>query len=251
MKIIKKTLKFLILYFIPQGFMKIRNPILYRGFFYDFFNIFFNKSLNTDVIKLETSNYNRIAYVHKALSLFNLNECKYLEIGTDRDITFNTVPLPISKKFGVDPVRGGNIRSNSNDFFLKNKEYFDVVFIDGDHSYKQAQLDVINALKFSKNKTYIIIHDMLPVNKFQATMPRQYKIWTGDVWKIGFELSHSKNLRFCIANIDHGVGIAEVNPSTEYLIKPELNNKNFDDYIYKYHSLLPIKSAADALDFIK
>ena len=45
----------------------------------------------------------------------------YLEIGTYQNETFNTIPLPLKNKFGVDPVSGGNIKLSSDAFFKKIK----------------------------------------------------------------------------------------------------------------------------------
>ena len=43
--------------------------------------------------------------------------------------------------------------------FSKNKTFFDVIFIDGLHHYKQCQKDCINALKFLKANGIILLHD--------------------------------------------------------------------------------------------
>ena len=37
--------------------------------------------------------------------------------GIDKNQVFNSVPLKIENKFGVDPVRGGNFRMTSDEFF--------------------------------------------------------------------------------------------------------------------------------------
>ena len=41
---------------------------------------------------------------------------------------------------------------------------FDVIFIDGLHTYYQCQKDVVNSLNHLNNNGVIFIHDLLPKN---------------------------------------------------------------------------------------
>ena len=92
---------------------------------------------------------------------------------------------------------------------------------------------------------------MIPLNKISQEIPRnRQKIWTGDVWKLCYNLMNSKNIDFIISNIDCGVGI--VKPSNNYKLNIDFENnneKNYDDFKKLYH-LLPIKTASDSLEFI-
>jgi predicted O-methyltransferase YrrM len=49
---------------------------------------------------------------------------------------------------------------NSSDFFKSNTEKFDIIFIDGDHTYNGVKQDYENALNFINNGGYIIFHDI-------------------------------------------------------------------------------------------
>ena len=40
-------------------------------------------------------------------------------------------------------------------------------------------------------------------------VPRIQGRWNGDVWKVGLELTKSKNLKFYIADMDSGVGFLQ------------------------------------------
>ena len=73
------------------------------------------------------------------------NYKSYLEIGCFNNELFNYINC--QKKVGVDPYSGGTIRKTSDDFFLKSKETFDCIFIDGLHVYHQVKKDIINSLK--------------------------------------------------------------------------------------------------------
>ena len=84
------------------------------------------------------------------------DNCKYLEIGVNTCATFNSIPLKIEDKFGVDPI-AGNYQMTSDEFFKKYPDLkFDVIFIDGLHHYDQCQRDCINSIK-QLNKDGIIL----------------------------------------------------------------------------------------------
>ncbi|HET7873735.1 MAG TPA: class I SAM-dependent methyltransferase, partial [Terriglobales bacterium] len=108
--------------------------------------------------KWEKINYNRIALVN--LLAATKHEPSYLEIGCNTNDLFNSVPA--SQKVGVDPACGGTLRLTSDAFFAANKQLFDIVFIDGLHTYEQVRKDVVNSIKFLKPGGYIALHDMLP-----------------------------------------------------------------------------------------
>ena len=98
----------------------------------------------------EKANFNRISFIHRALRKFPQKTAKYLEIGVFQNAVFDTIYLSENNKYGVDPQSGGNLKMTSDEFFSKNKTFFDVIFIDGLHLYKQCQKDCINALKFQR-----------------------------------------------------------------------------------------------------
>jgi hypothetical protein len=81
------------------------------------------------------TNFNRIALVN-LLNADRLNG-DYLEIGCQGNNLFDSVPA--TNKVGVDPVAGGTVRKTSDDFFRENQQKFDVIFIDGLHTYEQAR----------------------------------------------------------------------------------------------------------------
>lgn len=148
--------------------------------------------------------YNRIALVNLLAARIG-PECRYLEIGCDQDKLFAAVPL--KSKVGVDPVKGGNRRMTSDQFFARNTDRFDLIFIDGLHTYRQLHLDVANALRVVEPGGFIALHDMLPRTWTEEHVPRLSGFWTGDVWKVGFELAQTAGIDFRVVLIDHGVGV--------------------------------------------
>jgi predicted O-methyltransferase YrrM len=147
------------------------------------------------------------------LAIKTTNAKSYLEIGCDKDQIFSRID--IDNKIGVDPVRGGNRRMTSDEFFEQNDQTFDVIFIDGLHYYDQVTKDVNNAIEVLNPHGIIIIHDMLPENAIQASVPftekAKYK-WLGDVWRLGFDLMARTNVIFNLVLIDCGCGVVTRGP---------------------------------------
>ena len=49
----------------------------------------------------------------------------------------------------------------SSEFFFRNKNYYDLIYIDGSHDEKDVYNDLINAYSFAKIKSYILLDDFL------------------------------------------------------------------------------------------
>ena len=86
-------------------------------------------------------------------------------------------------KVGVDPLQGGTLRMTSDEYFKKSKDKFDLIFLDGLHTYEQTIKDINNSLNFINDNGLIIIHDCLPKKIWNQIVPRMYGHWNGDVWK--------------------------------------------------------------------
>ena len=205
----------------------------------------YDKSLDLDWRK---TNFNRIALVNLLVS--TKPDCAYLEIGCASNDLYDSVPVP--NKIGVDPQNGGNVRKTSDDFFRTNESFFDVVFIDGLHTYDQIRKDVINSIKFLKPGGWIAFHDMLPRSWMEHHVPYLgLGPWTGDVWKLAFELSQTDGIDFKILKIDCGVGVLKLTKDKPALIDltDELSDKQFS-YFYENFSKLPIIEWRDAQNWL-
>ena len=102
------------------------------------------------------------------------NYKNYLEIGCDKkNQLFSKVN--INNKIGVDPVSGGNVRKTSDDFFKENKSSFDIVFIDGLHTYEQVKKDILNCVNCLLDEGIILVHDCMPDSLGKQAVPR-YKM---------------------------------------------------------------------------
>ncbi len=148
--------------------------------------------------------YNRISAINRALAFVGPSS-RYLEIGCAMNDCFDAVIA--DHKVGVDPGLGGTHRMTSDAFFARNTETFDVIFVDGLHTFDQVRRDARNALACLRVGGFVFFHDMLPNNWKEAHVPRVGIAWSGDVWKLGFELRGAEGVSHDIIRIDHGVGV--------------------------------------------
>ena len=159
----------------------------------------------------------------------------YLEIGCDRNQNFSNIS--IDKRVGVDPVEGGTLKMTSDDFFLNNKENFDIIFIDGLHEYSQVMRDIENSLKFINQNGVILLHDCLPRTIWNQIFPRINSDWNGDVWK---SIVHSRTFNHIDTYTfvaDRGIGIIFPRSNRKILnLKNELDFKNlkYKDYFMNH-----------------
>ena len=231
---------------VQKVLRQILPPIFYYQKFKEIINYFLREK---NQIYLEESFFKRHAFINKAISKYA--NCNYLEIGVADNDVFNSIPLKLKNKFGVDPESGGNYRLTSDDFFEKYKHIkFDVIFIDGLHHYLQCQRDAINSINSLNKNGVIFFHDMLPKNSFEEFVPRKQAAWTGDVWKVAVELNNSNNCEFKIINVDFGIGILKINDNFQYKKMPELLNLRYKDFLkhYKNFKLLTSEEGLDYLD---
>ncbi|WP_371347714.1 class I SAM-dependent methyltransferase [Ancylobacter sp. IITR112] len=175
----------------------------------------------------------------------------YLEIGCFRNDLFDS--LPLASKIGVDPVQGGTVRATSDEFFATNTQKFDLIFIDGLHTYEQVHRDVANALKVVNPGGWIAMHDMLPSSVMGQHEPHpEIGAWVGGGWKVGFELLQTQGVDFKIVKIDHGVGVIRVtNPGAALAdLSGELAGPRFP-YFYENYTRLPLVTWEEALPWLR
>ena len=60
-------------------------------------------------------------------------------------------------------------KESSDDFFIKNKEYFDIIYVDGSHEAFQVDKDINNAWKFLNNNGIMICDDFFYQNLYNAS----------------------------------------------------------------------------------
>ena len=152
---------------------------------------------------------------------------RYLEIGVDTGVLF--LHVRAHRKVGVDPhgrvprwkwflhpntlLRGSFFRTTSDRFFtaLAPEAAFDVIFVDGDHSFEQSRRDVANALEHLADDGVVAVHDCNPPGPRAASRDSADAAggpWCGDVWKTIVELRATRpDLEVSVIDADFGVGV--------------------------------------------
>jgi Methyltransferase domain len=216
---------------------------------------------------------------------------RYLEIGVNNGDNF--FPIEISQKTAVDPsfafssarqteweaknpanMAAKYITATSDDFFAKADavDGFDVVFIDGLHTYEQSLQDVFNSLDKLNDNGVIVMHDCKPphvaaaypaaslqaaedAQKDEATKVSGWDgIWCGDVWKTICHLrSRRQDLRVFVLDCDFGLGIVmKGKPDNNLdLSTDQLNAMTYEDIFNGDGSLLNLKDENYLFEFLE
>ena len=194
--------------------------------------------------------YNRLAVVNLLMS--GRPGGDYLEIGCAGNQLFDAVIA--RHKTGIDPVRGGTHRMTSDAWFAANPQArFDVIFIDGLHTYDQVRRDLVHALGATRQGGWIALHDMLTRDWVDEHVPQISTAgWTGDGWKCAFELAATAGLDFRLIAIDHGVLVIKVGqPGIELSdMRVDLASRRFD-YLHLNAGKLPIADWDEARTWIE
>jgi len=171
------------------------------------------------------------------------NASRYLEIGVRRGTTFFHVNIPF--KAAVDPVFLFDLESHkkigtyffketSDTFFTSLKKpghplaenfvkngilYFDIIFLDGLHTFEQTFRDFKNSLAHAHEKTLWLIDDTVPSDAYSSLPDHENSLqlrkksgiagkqWHGDVFKVIFAI-HDKYPEYSYCTL------MEANPQT-------------------------------------
>lgn len=202
-----------------------------------------------DISNCYDSELHRLDIIKYIIKKYNIKS--YLEIGCDQNQVFSNVD--VNRKVGVDPVKGGNVRTTSDIFFKRNKEKFDLIFIDGLHRYQQVKKDIINSLKFLNDNGIILIHDCMPRNFYYQAIPRCQLNWNGDTWKAFLEFRSMEHLDAYCCYADEGIGVIFKRKNKNRL---EINYKDFskidfNEFIDNYKIYLNLIEYDDLIKIIQ
>lgn len=142
----------------------------------------------------------------------------------------------------MDPVSGGTIRDTSDNYFTKNKDNFDIIFIDGLHHYEQVKKDILNSLNFLNDGGIILVHDCLPSRARDQMIPRSHENWNGDVWKAIVEFRTKKDLDTYVCMADQGLGLIIKRENRNNLDLKIINFKGlkFKNFYYNYETYMNV-----------
>ena len=205
-----------------------------------FVKIYYNIFVENFRGKLEYNfpqNYFRWDLIEYLINKYKYSD--YLEIGCDQDQLFSKVK--IKNKTGVDPTNGGNIRKTSDEFFKENKNKFDIIFIDGLHTYNQVKKDILNSINCLKDEGIVLVHDCMPDSLSKQAVPRYRMSWNGDVWKAIVDLRQNENLEIYTCKIDQGIGVIKKKRNSSILkIEKNIKDLKFKDYYKNYEKYLRV-----------
>jgi hypothetical protein len=189
----------------------------------NYFLMMYKSTDNYEII----DNYNtELSQRHLVINENTTPEQKYLEIGIEYGYNFDNVHF--KTKIGVDPdpkCENEIIKLTSDDFFEKNCDFFDTVFIDGMHQSEYVLRDFNNSISKLNDNGVIFIDDILPLNyNEQLKIPNKHvyengilkyrEPWTGDVWKVVYYMLkyHSTDFEFKFYNNQNyrGVGVFKI-----------------------------------------
>lgn len=159
-----------------------------------------------------------------------INAKKYLEIGVDTGQNLNEINCEY--KIGIDPNVNtpATFHITSDEFFEKNKETFDIIFIDGLHHDDQVLKDILNSLEILNDGGYIICHDMNPIKEEHQYRYPYCNHWNGDCWKAFVYLRQERDdLEMCVIDVDHGCGIIKRGKQSPIKININISYKDLDN----------------------
>lgn len=170
------------------------------------------------------------------ISKFNYK--KYLEIGVRNGECIKKIK--VQHKDGVDPVLNPYVNFNmtSDDFFssLDSSHKYDIIFIDGLHTYDQVKKDVLNSLNvLSKNGT-IILHDANPKTKLAASESKIRGSWNGTVYQAIMDFRTNRD-DLEILTIDTDQGLCIIRQGKQEKINLNLKQCLNFDFFSKHRKL--------------
>lgn len=177
----------------------------------------------------------------------------YLEIGLGDGGNF--LKINCKEKTSVDPdpecfTMIPSFKMISNDFFTMNRKKYDIIFVDGLHTFEQTYIDIKNALMHLNENGIVLAHDTLPPTEYHQREPEFYKIgeeWNGTCWKAIAKLRiEEENLSICTIDTDWGVSLISLGTNNKFNIESnELLN-----YLFFSKNKLELMNVISVLEFI-
>ncbi|MDR0741713.1 MAG: class I SAM-dependent methyltransferase, partial [Rickettsiales bacterium] len=200
-----------------------------------------------------TNPVSRTYIINKLISDNMLNS--YLEIGVSNPHR-NFLSVRCARKTSVDPCIECeffsqeaieqfkpfiNHQVTSDEFFARNTESFDIVFIDADHSYENSLRDLNNALKTIPTGGFVVLHDAMPFD-FDCTQWSNFEkglCYNGEVWKTIVSAIRAGGSSLLIGTFPYDCGVAVVKKLSGNV--PEIKALDLDFYKdYSIRALNPI-----------
>lgn len=204
---------------------------------------------------------------------------RYLEVGVQRGRTFDRVEA--ADKVAVDPdflfdhvaaeranPRAAYHQVTSDEYFgsiIGADELFDVIFLDGLHTFEQTLRDLTNALAHLQPDGVIVIDDVQPPTYLASISDResfltvkewlgvQRKAWMGDVYKlVWFIDTFFQDLTYRTIGDNHGQAVIwrERRPAVTQRSVAEIAALSFEQFVLE-QDVLRLADFAEILEEFK
>jgi hypothetical protein len=195
------------------------------------------------------------------------NAKKYLEIGVNKGETFFEVD--IDYKVAVDPNFLFDFNSKetekarfhpitSDEFFRQNRETFDIIYLDGLHTFDQTLRDFMSSLAFAHDRTIWLLDDTMPNDNFSALSDQErcYRLcrqlgngdwaWMGDVFKTVYFIRNAMKFYNYRTFTGHGQTVVwkDIEKFGDGITVPadKVGAMTYEDYVDTYQSMMNIES---------
>lgn len=150
----------------------------------------------------------------------------YLELGVYDKSTFNSISC--NDKFSVDFKFDANFKGTTDDFFSINKDKYDIIFIDANHTEPFLSRDIQNSLSILNKDGVVVCHDVNPPSEFhQADENNLYQT----AWKAFVKYRFSGRHFTYSYPSDCGLGVIDTSleRNVELLGAEHLNGLSYQD----------------------
>lgn len=132
----------------------------------------------------------------------------FLEIGYQMGVNFDQIKIRNKESVDPNPIKRTEHNLSiltSDEYFDINKKMFDIIFIDGLHTYDQVKKDFNNSLKCLNNNGIIVLHDMCPTTEDRARSFNDGGQWNGDCFKLAIDIYNGEySNEYLTVNSDQG-----------------------------------------------
>ena len=151
----------------------------------------------------------------------------YLELGVYDKSTFNNINC--ANKKCVDFLHPADYQMSTDNFFAINKNKYDIIFIDANHTEPYLSRDIKNSLKILNTNGIIILHDVNPPDEYsQIDSNNLYQT----AWKAFVKFRFSNDFFTYSYPTDCGLGVIDTSQKSKLK-----QNKNIDFENLKYLDL--------------
>ncbi len=121
---------------------------------------------------------------------------------------------------------------------------FDLIFVDGRHTYEDARRDLRFALDLLNPRGTVVVHDCRPTRREVATPQFKEGSWLGVTYLAFLDLvAERPELDYCVVDLDTGCGILRRSASPRARSRPEeLDYRDWSVYLANQKNLLNLLS---------